>query len=196
MAAADAGTAAAASTDRGGEEGDGESACSTPFVSAPSSPTTRDAPSSSASFPYHGAGGFFSAPTSPTRGKGLGLDFDFDFSSRFPSPSAAAMSSADELFHNGQIRPVPRLSAILLQHHQQHASMAASSSPPLVAVESVDASGEREHWRVRGGGGMDLFPPQSEEFFAWLGKEKNSPCLRIPSLLSVKVFSDPFVFPL
>ncbi|XP_003575683.1 flocculation protein FLO11 [Brachypodium distachyon] len=149
MAAADAGTAAAASTDRGGEEGDGESACSTPFVSAPSSPTTRDAPSSSASFPYHGAGGFFSAPTSPTRGKGLGLDFDFDFSSRFPSPSAAAMSSADELFHNGQIRPVPRLSALLLLNPDPLPSMDSSS------LDSAEASsgGERERGRVRGGGG-------------------------------------------
>ncbi|KAF0896469.1 hypothetical protein E2562_024332 [Oryza meyeriana var. granulata] len=92
-----------------------DSACSTPFVSAPSSPS-RD----HHHFSPHGAC-FFSAPASPTRGDGGGagkefgvLDFDFDFSSRFPSPSAAAMSSADELFHNGQIRHV-RLSSILLQ---------------------------------------------------------------------------------
>uniref|UniRef100_J3NA53 Uncharacterized protein n=1 Tax=Oryza brachyantha TaxID=4533 RepID=J3NA53_ORYBR len=106
-----------------------DSACSTPFVSAPSSPS-RDHHHFSAS---HGAC-FFSAPASPTRGGGgkefgcLG-DFDFDFSSRFPSPSAAAMSSADELFHNGQIRPV-RLSAMLLQ---------PQPLPPLVDGE-LDAS--------------------------------------------------------
>ncbi|KAG0521199.1 hypothetical protein BDA96_08G140600 [Sorghum bicolor] len=94
-----------------------ESACSTPFVSAPSSPA-RD-PSFSA------AGCFYSAPASPARGGPgtadeyeygceLGFDFDFDFSSRCPSPAAAAMSSADELFHNGQIRPM-RLASFLLR---------------------------------------------------------------------------------
>uniref|UniRef100_A0A0E0I3X1 Calmodulin-binding protein-like n=1 Tax=Oryza nivara TaxID=4536 RepID=A0A0E0I3X1_ORYNI len=85
----------------------GDSACSTPFVSAPSSPAARDAP-----FP----GGFFSAPASPAHhhhhhggeggGDGEEYEFEFDFSSRFPSPAPAAMSSADELFHNGQIRPM------------------------------------------------------------------------------------------
>ncbi|OEL22722.1 hypothetical protein BAE44_0016255 [Dichanthelium oligosanthes] len=98
----------------GGGGGDG-SACSTPFVSAPSSPA-RD-PSFSA------AGCFYSAPASPARGgpgtgdeygRELGLDFDFDFSSRCPSPAGAAMSSADELFHNGQIRPM-RLASFLLR---------------------------------------------------------------------------------
>ncbi|CAM0949485.1 unnamed protein product [Alopecurus aequalis] len=86
----------------------GDSACSTPFVSAPSSPA-RD-PS------FHAAAGFcFSAPVSPARGAdGCDYEFDFDFSSQFPSPTAAAMSSADELFHNGQIRPM-RLSSFLLR---------------------------------------------------------------------------------
>ncbi|CAO1940321.1 unnamed protein product [Urochloa humidicola] len=109
----------------------GDSACSTPFVSAPSSPSRdRD---------YLHAACFYSAPASPTRGGGL-LDFDFDFSSRFPSPSAAAMSSADELFCNGQIRPV-RLAAALL--HPQP-PLAGNSDAPGAAAEDVD-----------GGGGMD-----------------------------------------
>ncbi|CAL4898744.1 unnamed protein product [Urochloa decumbens] len=106
-----------ASGSGGGVGGDDESACSTPFVSAPSSPA-RD-PSFSA------AGCFYSAPASPARGgpggagdeygcDELGFDFDFDFSSRCPSPAAAAMSSADELFHNGQIRPM-RLASFLLR---------------------------------------------------------------------------------
>ena len=92
-----------------GEHGLHEHACSTPFVSAPSSPTRdRDPYPSSSHF-------FFSAPTSPGGGgkdtiPGV-LDFDFDFSSRFPSPSATAMSSTDELFHNSQIRPVRRAAA-------------------------------------------------------------------------------------
>ncbi|KAM0914465.1 hypothetical protein ACQ4PT_011474 [Festuca glaucescens] len=125
--------------------GGGDSACSTPFVSAPSSPT-RDPFSG-----HHHAACFFSAPASPTRGASKdfvcgGLDFDFDFSSRFPSPSAAAMSSADELFHNGQIRPV-RLSAMLLQPHQPHQpSLADGTSPP--SSQAAEA-GERGRFRSR-----------------------------------------------
>ncbi|KAL6622411.1 hypothetical protein ACP70R_032290 [Stipagrostis hirtigluma subsp. patula] len=101
----------------GGAVGGDDSACSTPFVSAPSSPA-RDAPPQ-----FLPAGCFYSAPASPARGGAgageeyggeYGLDCDFDFSSQFPSPAAAAMSSADELFHNGQIRPM-RLSSFLLR---------------------------------------------------------------------------------
>ncbi|KAL3849712.1 hypothetical protein ACJIZ3_011594 [Penstemon smallii] len=95
-----------------------DSTCSTPFVSAPSSPG-------------HGPSGyFFSAPASPmhfllsndqkiktmssidyepvflTSDSG---SFEFEFSSRF-SPAGSggigSMTSADELFFNGQIRPM------------------------------------------------------------------------------------------
>ncbi|KAG6426831.1 hypothetical protein SASPL_111065 [Salvia splendens] len=94
-----------------------DSTCSTPFVSAPSSPG-------------HGPSGYFySAPASPmhfiltnTRSKSpssadyetvfLSSDsgsFEFEFSSRF-SPNGygglTSMTSADELFFNGQIRPM------------------------------------------------------------------------------------------
>ncbi|KAG8370617.1 hypothetical protein BUALT_Bualt13G0002000 [Buddleja alternifolia] len=96
-----------------------DSTCSTPFVSAPSSP--RHAPS----------GYFFSAPTSPMhsfivsnqKSKPSSSDrepvflssdsagsFEFEFSSRYsPNTSGggiASMTSADELFFNGQIRPM------------------------------------------------------------------------------------------
>ncbi|EPS60492.1 hypothetical protein M569_14311, partial [Genlisea aurea] len=92
------------------------SACSTPFVSAPSSPTNA---------PY---GYFFSAPASPMhylltkeKPKSPAMhrepvfqssdsgSFEFEFSSRF-SPTGksgtGSMTSADELFFNGQIRPM------------------------------------------------------------------------------------------
>ncbi|KAK6135054.1 hypothetical protein DH2020_031201 [Rehmannia glutinosa] len=93
-----------------------DSTCSTPFVSAPSSP--GHAPS----------GYFFSAPASPMHfilsnekfkassedyepvflSSGSG-SFEFEFSSRF-SPNGSggngSMTSADELFFNGQIRPM------------------------------------------------------------------------------------------
>ncbi|CAN6382031.1 unnamed protein product [Urochloa humidicola] len=130
--------------------GGGDSACSTPFVSAPSSPSRdRD--------PYHLAACFYSAPASPTRGGGKDfaggglLDFDFDFSSRFPSPSAAAMSSADELFCNGQIRPV-RLAAALLQPQQP---LGAGDAEPLdpdapPGAATAEGGGADERGRVRG----------------------------------------------
>ncbi|KAL0391154.1 UNVERIFIED_CONTAM: hypothetical protein Scaly_0472500 [Sesamum calycinum] len=93
-----------------------DSTCSTPFVSAPSSPG-------------HGPSGyFFSAPASPmhfllsnAKTKASSTDyepvflssdsgsFEFEFSSRF-SPNGTggngSMTSADELFFNGQIRPM------------------------------------------------------------------------------------------
>ena len=153
-------SAAAAAADAGDPPplagGCDDSACSTPFVSAPSSPTRdRDA------FLPHHAACFYSAPASPTRkdfgaaaGGGL-LDFDFDFSSQFPSPSAAAMSSADELFCNGQIRPV-RLAAALLQPQQPHGDAAAAAPGPGAALEKDGCCGGGidavldERGRVRG----------------------------------------------
>ncbi|KAF8668123.1 hypothetical protein HU200_052411 [Digitaria exilis] len=131
--------------------GGDDSACSTPFVSAPSSPSRdRD-------LYHHGAACFYSAPASPTRNGGAGkdfsgvLDFDFDFSSRFPSPSAAAMSSADELFCNGQIRPV-RLSAALLQPQQPAASPGSTAGAATAEEDGVDldaAADERGRFRGR-----------------------------------------------
>ncbi|XP_062202938.1 uncharacterized protein LOC133905218 [Phragmites australis] len=120
--------------------GGGDSACSTPFVSAPSSPAHD------ASFRGTAAAGcFYSAPASPARGGldegdeyGCELGFDFDFSSSVPLPAAAAMSSADELFHNGQIRPM-RLASFLLCPQ----SLPPSHPPPLseAALAGADARG-------------------------------------------------------
>ncbi|CAN6329391.1 unnamed protein product [Urochloa humidicola] len=146
----------------GGGEGGDDSACSTPFVSAPSSPA-RDP-----SFSAAAAGCFYSAPASPARGGpggGAGdehgcdeMRFDFDFSSRCPSPAAAAMSSADELFHNGQIRPM-RLASFLL--HPQAlpplngdvpADLPAALVPPEEEAEARAAAAtadERGRFRSR-----------------------------------------------
>ncbi|KAG8389545.1 hypothetical protein BUALT_Bualt02G0240400 [Buddleja alternifolia] len=110
-----------------------DSACSTPFVSAPSSP--GHAPS----------GYFFSAPASPmhfilSSGKSKTSSsadyhepvfhssdsgsFEFEFSSWF-SPNGrggiGSMTSADELFFNGQIRPM-KLSSHLQRPQDQIAS--------------------------------------------------------------------------
>ncbi|XP_075491444.1 uncharacterized protein LOC142529716 [Primulina tabacum] len=101
-----------------------DSACSTPFVSAPSSP-------GNGSFGY-----FFSAPASPmhfllstekTKALSSGYEpvfmssdpdsFEFEFSSRL-SPNGSggngSMISADELFCNGQIRPITLSSHLLM----------------------------------------------------------------------------------
>ncbi|XP_047050809.1 uncharacterized protein LOC124656041 [Lolium rigidum] len=120
----------------------GESACSTPFVSAPSSPA-RD-PS------FHAAAGFcFSAPVSPARGAdGCEYDYDFDFSSQFPSPAAAAMSSADELFHNGQIRPM-RLSSFLLRSQAPPPLADRPTGGRLMPLEAAAPTDERGRLRSR-----------------------------------------------
>ncbi|XP_051144202.1 uncharacterized protein LOC127260512 [Andrographis paniculata] len=114
-----------------------DSCCSTPFVSAPSSPG-RDTPL---------AGFYYSAPASPTHFVlstvalksyasssaavvEVSSSFEFDLSSTFPSTGASSpesMTSADELFFNGQIRPM-KLSA-----HLQRPQLLA----PL--IESDDA---------------------------------------------------------
>ncbi|KAH1081212.1 hypothetical protein J1N35_020973 [Gossypium stocksii] len=98
---------------------DFDSTCSTPYVSAPSSPGRVPTP-----------GYFFSAPASPMHfilssspsptyhlkleslaisGQSDASSFEFEFSSRFSSNGSVtvgSMSSADELFLNGQIRPM------------------------------------------------------------------------------------------
>lgn len=89
-----------------------DSSCSTPYVSAPSSPGRGQLHS----------GFYYSAPASPmhfvlstTSVKNVASTSisspseDFDFSARLTTDGAAAdgsMSSADELFLNGQIRPM------------------------------------------------------------------------------------------
>ncbi|OIW17477.1 hypothetical protein TanjilG_22589 [Lupinus angustifolius] len=85
-----------------------DSTCSTPYASAPSSPGHTGP---------HSTGFFYSAPTSPmhfaittlhSHSSPIPISHDFEFSSRFASTgfkSSGSMSSADELFFNGQIRP-------------------------------------------------------------------------------------------
>ncbi|KAJ8749428.1 hypothetical protein K2173_025472 [Erythroxylum novogranatense] len=110
-----------------------DSACSTPYVSAPSSPGRCGG----------GGGYFFSAPASPmhfllssaSRPPSSEPDPDFEFSSRFSSDGSlvlGSMTSADELFFNGQIRPV-KLSS-LLQRPQV--------LPPLLDLENVNREEE------------------------------------------------------
>ncbi|KAH6772538.1 hypothetical protein C2S52_004662 [Perilla frutescens var. hirtella] len=95
---------------------DMDSCCSTPYVSAPSSPGRGT----------HLAGFYYSAPASPMHfvlsstalksypsaaaaAADASCSFEFDFSATLPSTAATSpehMTSADELFFNGQIRPM------------------------------------------------------------------------------------------
>ncbi|XP_024638619.2 probable inactive serine/threonine-protein kinase scy2 isoform X1 [Medicago truncatula] len=94
-----------------------DSNCSTPYVSAPSSPGRGGGP------PPISSGYFYSAPASPlhfsitasssyhhqTTTSSVPMSYEFEFSARFGSTGSAAsgsMTSADELFLNGQIRPM------------------------------------------------------------------------------------------
>ncbi|KAL0375798.1 UNVERIFIED_CONTAM: hypothetical protein Scaly_0697400 [Sesamum calycinum] len=113
-----------------------DSCCSTPYVSAPSSPG-RGTPA---------AGFYYSAPASPTHfvlsttnltsytssaaAGDAGSSFEFDFSATFPSTGASSpesMTSADELFFNGQIRPMK------LSTHLQRPQLLA----PLIESDDV-----------------------------------------------------------
>ncbi|KAF3574489.1 hypothetical protein F2Q69_00062481 [Brassica cretica] len=126
------------------------SACSTPFVSAPSSPG-RDPP----------PGYFFSAPSSPIHfflrsaaatseksklDSSSPGDFEFDFSSRLSSSSGSLggvpMTSAEELFSNGQIKPMK------LSSHLQRPQFLA----PLLDLEEED----EEEGTAEGRRGRDL----------------------------------------
>ncbi|CAH8359996.1 unnamed protein product [Eruca vesicaria subsp. sativa] len=126
------------------------SACSTPFVSAPSSPGRGPPP------PCY----FFSAPSSPmhyvlcsssaassekskidSSSSSPGGDFEFDFSSRLSSSSGplggVPMTSAEELFSNGQIKPMK------LSSHLQRPQILS----PLLDLEEDDEE-------VKGDGGV------------------------------------------
>lgn len=126
---------------------DTDSSCSTPYYSAPSSPG-RSSTASVATLP----GYYYSAPTSPMHfvlssfsnsksSYDAPDDFsatDFDFSARFTNhtglPPVGSMSSADELFLNGQIRPMK------LSTHLQTPQVFL----PLLDLGEEDGEGEED----------------------------------------------------
>uniref|UniRef100_A0A6N2M2E4 Uncharacterized protein n=1 Tax=Salix viminalis TaxID=40686 RepID=A0A6N2M2E4_SALVM len=124
---------------------DFDSACSTPYVSAPSSPGRPG------SGPVNG-GFFYSCPASPKHfamtsaekamanfasspDNSVAMGYEFEFSARFGSSGSGqpgSMSSADELFLNGQIRPMK------LSSHLQRPQMLA----PLMDLENEEEDGD------------------------------------------------------
>ncbi|KAL3538252.1 hypothetical protein ACH5RR_001618 [Cinchona calisaya] len=143
------------------DEFDIDSTCSTPYVSAPSSPGRGGEGGGGAPI----SGFYYSAPASPmhfitststSKSNGINPDyeissspsspcsFEFDFaSSKFPSNGASSgggsMSSADELFLNGQIRPMK-----LSTHLQRPQALA-----PLLDLDEGDDDNVEEMVRGR-----------------------------------------------
>lgn len=135
---------------------DFDSTCSTPYVSAPSSPGRGPT-----------SGYFFSAPASPMHFvlssapsttchipsesslmsvQSDGSPSEFEFSSRFSSSSSVAvgsMSSADELFLNGQIRPMK------LSSHLRRPQILAPLLDLDVEEDDVEFQNDREASRGR-----------------------------------------------
>ncbi|TKY61558.1 hypothetical protein E2542_SST11409 [Spatholobus suberectus] len=126
-----------------------DSTCSTPYVSAPSSPGRG---------PIATGGFFYSAPASPmhftitaasTHSPSSSFEknsssCDFEFSARFGSTGVGgpgSMSSADELFLNGQIRPMK------LSTHLERPQVLA---PVLDLEEEEEEENEEVESRVRG----------------------------------------------
>ncbi|XP_071688897.1 uncharacterized protein [Rutidosis leptorrhynchoides] len=152
---------------------DVDSAVSTPYVSAPSSPGRES--------PHYGGGGggfFYSAPASPihhilssisssTNLETAGGSFEFELATG-PAPSGS-MSSADELFLNGQIRPMK------LSSHLQH----PQDLTPLVDVSEIDGNGESFSRsrdlssRDRRRRARSLSPLRSNTAFQWLEEFKD-----------------------
>ncbi|KAK1417728.1 hypothetical protein QVD17_26862 [Tagetes erecta] len=143
----------------------------TPYVSAPSSPA--DEPPLS-----HGGGFYYSAPTSPmhhnfssvssTHLEDAGGSFEFELSAE-PAPFES-MTSADELFFNGQIRPMK------LSSHLQHPQDLVDVAPLVAGHEIEDGEDvDRKYSRARVFQPRDrrrkarsMSPLRSNTAFQWL----------------------------
>ncbi|CAN1192382.1 hypothetical protein LINPERHAP2_LOCUS41521 [Linum perenne] len=103
-----------------------DSSCSSPYLTAPSSPLPFGSTAGNTSF--------FSAPTSPTpatTGRASNSDFEFDFGGQL---SRSSFSAADELFHCGRILPL---------------RSPPESSSPKIRVSDFEESEERgREWRI------------------------------------------------
>ncbi|XP_009104387.1 uncharacterized protein LOC103830361 [Brassica rapa] len=124
------------------------SACSTPFVSAPSSPGRNPPPGYFFSAPSSPMHHFFLSSAAPSANPKLDSsspsgDFEFDFSSRLSSSSGplggVPMTSAEELFSNGQIKPMK------LSSHLQRPQLLA----PLLDLETDEEEAKQDGRRGR-----------------------------------------------
>ncbi|KAK8659919.1 hypothetical protein V6N13_030109 [Hibiscus sabdariffa] len=122
------------------------STCSTPYVSAPSSPDRvlgsggffYSAPVSPMHFEITSVASMVSSTLPPSPDNLVPLAFDFDFSGRFGSSGSGltgSMTSADKLFLNRQIRPVK------LSTHLERPQVLA----PLMDLEHEDDEENGDH---------------------------------------------------
>ncbi|KDP23409.1 hypothetical protein JCGZ_23242 [Jatropha curcas] len=125
---------------------DFDSTCSTPYVSAPSSPGRGpinggffySCPASPMHFAITTTASYsVSAVSSPDNGGSVPIGYEFEFSARLGSAGSGqtgSMSSADELFLNGQIRPMK------LSSHLERPQVLA----PLLDLENEEEEEEEE----------------------------------------------------
>ncbi|GLT94836.1 hypothetical protein SLE2022_125540 [Rubroshorea leprosula] len=135
--------------------GDIDSSCSTPYVSAPSSPGRvpgsvgffYSAPASPMHFAItSAAASMASATRPPSPDNSVPLGYEFEFSARFGSSGSGqtgSMISADELFFNGQIRPMK------LSNHLERAQILAplmdlGREEEEIGEESESGDGEKK----------------------------------------------------
>lgn len=164
-----------------------DSTCSTPYVSAPSSPGRSPASSggyffSAPASPMHfvlSSAPSATCPPSPQSVDTSSFDREFEFSSRCSpngSVTVGSMSSADELFLNGQIRPVklsshlqrPQILAPLLDLDEEEEETAkAARSDSLHRGRDLKLRSRSLHRKAR-----SLSPLRSAEF-QWLHQEEN-----------------------
>ncbi|CAN1307336.1 hypothetical protein LINPERPRIM_LOCUS27056 [Linum perenne] len=129
-----------------------DSSCSSPYLTAPSSPLPFGSTAGNTSF--------FSAPTSPTpatTGRASNSDFEFDFGGQL---SRSSFSAADELFHCGRILPLrspPESSSPKIRVSDSNSKIRVSDFEESEerGRESAASSGRRGG----GGGGARSVPP-------------------------------------
>ncbi|GAA0160769.1 hypothetical protein Leryth_011200 [Lithospermum erythrorhizon] len=184
-----------------------DSGCSTPYVSAPSSPGRG---SGGAPPP---CGYFFSAPASPMHyisskePKGYSSNeydinflespgsFEFEFSSRFSPNSSTTnglMSSADELFLNGQIRPMKLKSHLLRpQNLDPLINEGVEEGDGVRRGRDVRTRNKSVHRKAR-----SMSPMRNGQNYKWVGEKVNEiecdedeDCLEI-ELNNVKITND------
>ncbi|KAM6578667.1 hypothetical protein CsatB_030504 [Cannabis sativa] len=171
---------------------DFDSACSTPYVSAPSSPGRGGG---------HVSGFFYSCPASPMHfvlassnsvssscfnsamddsdTSSVPMGYEFEFSARFGSTGSVqtgSMSSADELFLNGQIRPMklsthlekPQVLAPLLDLENENEQKEEDDEISLEPIRGRDLRSKNKSLRRR----TRSMSPMRNSQFDWSEEEE------------------------
>ncbi|XP_019441194.1 PREDICTED: uncharacterized protein LOC109346217 isoform X2 [Lupinus angustifolius] len=170
---------------------DFDSTCSTPYVSAPSSPAHAppipgyyySAPASPMHFSINTSSSFSSSyqNTNTNTNTNTVPSSDFEFSARFGSTGSGGpglMSSADELFLNGQIRPMklsthlekPQLLSPLLDLEEGEEHEEEEQDNEIVVVRGRDLRLRDKSMRRRT---RSMSPLRNNTHLEWIEKEDN-----------------------